>query len=163
MRKDLANWKSYEAIEETVRRDTVDVALALNQSESLVRKWKERPATDEDFQQSGTRNPLDRLETIITTIEKKDPARAFTPIHWLCARFGFLPPVKMPAFECSNEDLLRAVLKWHEEFGQTCEAISATIKDGRVSPAEYKRCTKEARESIAALLGLMTMLEGRVE
>lgn len=163
MSKDLASWKSYEALEETIRRDGTDVALALNQSPSLIRKWKEKPATDEDFQQSGARNPLDRLEIIISTIEKTAPERAYVPIYWLCARFNFLAPVKMPAFECANEDLLKAVLKWNEEFGQTCKAISETLKDGRVKPTEYKKCLREAMDSVAALMGLLNLMEGKVE
>lgn len=160
--KDLSAWKSFEALEETIRRDTADVALALNQSPVLVRKWKERPATEEDFQQSGTRNPLDRLETIISTIEKIDENRAYVPIKWLCARFDFLPPVKMPKFEASNEDLMKAVMKWHSEFGQTCEAISESLKDGRLSPAEYKHCLKEAMDSVGSLMSLLNLMEGRV-
>ena len=57
----MKNWKSYEALEECIRRDAVEVANLLHQSKTLIQKWKEAPATDEDYTQSGTRNPLDRL------------------------------------------------------------------------------------------------------
>lgn len=158
----MKDWKSFEALEETIRRDTVEVAKALHQSLSLVSKWKEQPATDEDFQQSGARNPLDRIETIINTIKRIDPERAHVPIKWLCARFGFMPPVKMPEGVKGDKDILKAILAWNEEFGETCVEISAAMKDGKITPGEVKKIDKELRESFTAGLKLLQALEGKV-
>ena len=158
----MKNWKSYEALEECIRRDAVEVANLLHQSKTLIQKWKEAPATDEDYTQSGTRNPLDRIEKIITAIEKIDPKRAYIPILWLCARFGFLPPVKMPAGLESQQDILKALLKWNEEFGETCAEISKTLRDGKITEREYKVCYREAMEDIQALMELLEKMKERV-
>lgn len=159
----ITNWESFEALQGTIGKDTETVALALHASRILVIKWKERPATDEDFQQSGARNPLDRLAIIIETIEKIDPKRAYLPINWLCARFGFLPPVKMPEGAIDEERLVKAILEWNTEFGQTCESISKAIDDGRISPLEYKRCYHKALEGVSALLNVLSLMKGQAE
>ncbi len=155
----MREWKSYEALEETIRRNTEKVAEALHQSPSLVRKWKEPPRTDEDFTQSGARNPLDRLEIIIHTIEKIDPERAYTPIKWLCARFGFFPPVKMPSVGDNQKELVKSILEWTKEFGETSTAISRALEDGRVSKEEYKKIWREFTEDIEAGLSLLLRLK----
>ncbi len=160
--KNLSNLKSYEVLEECIRRDSQEVANALHQSKILVQKWKEAPSTDEDYTQSGARNPLDRLITIISTIEKIAPERAYIPIKYLCDLFGFLPPVKKPVVNESEKDVLRALLKWNEEFGETCAEISRTMKDGRITEREYKKCYKEAMEDIEALMELLEKMRERV-
>lgn len=161
--KDLATLKSFEALEETIRRDTVEIARALHQSLSLVTKWKERPATDEDFQQSGARNPLDRLEIIIQTIEKFDPERAYVPIEWLCARFGFMPPVKMPEGKGTDADIMQALLRWNREFGETAKEISIALKDGTVTGKEFKRVSREFTESIQAGMALLIRIKEKMD
>ncbi len=152
-------WTSWQAMEETIRQDTVAVASGLHISTSLVRKWKEQPLTDEDFFQSGTRNPLDRIETVISTIEKTDPERAYLPIRWLCARFRFMPPVKLPDAGPAGKDVQKALLDWTREFGETCAEISKDLADGRISPPELRRIHKEILEDMAAVMALFHLLE----
>lgn len=115
---EMRKWDSWAAMEETIRQDTVAVASRLHVSPRLVRAWKEQPATEEDFNQSGARNPLDRIETLIDTIDKTDPRRAYVPIQWLCARFGFMPPVKLPELANKDKSLQAALLEWIGEFGE---------------------------------------------
>ena len=158
----MKGWKSYEALEETIRRDTEEIARALHQSPQLVRKWKEQPATDEDFQQSGARNPLDRIEIIIFTIGRIDPERAHVPIKWLCARFGFMPPVRMPEGDVSDVKLMQSLLKWTKEFGETSESVSTALKDGRITRDEIRDIEKEIREDIEAGMGLLALLRERM-
>lgn len=160
--KDLSKWESYEALEECIRRDSASVARAINLSLKLVQKWKEQPATDEDYAQSGTRNPLDRLEHIITTIQKLAPDRAFIPINWLCARFGFAPPVKLPQYH-PNKNINHALLEWTKEFGETCRAVSAALEDGRVSGAEFKKIHRELMEDMAAGMGLLESIRRAIK
>lgn len=160
---DLANWKTYEALEETIRRDTVEVALALRRSESSVRKWKECPATASDPDQSGRCNPLDNLETTISTIEKKDPERAYVPIKWLLARFGFLPPVKAPEVHETDQTLLQSMLAWHKEIGESCTALSKALEDNRINRDEFKECYRELLDDVEAGLSLLSKMKARVE
>jgi len=157
--QDLKNWESYEALEETIRRDSTPVAIALHQSDRLVRRWKERPCTEEDFNQSGARNPLDRLSIIIETIERIDPERAHLPIKWLCARFSFFPPVKLPEVKGCPETVQTALLSWTREFGETCQEVSKSLADGQVSRCEMKRIYREFLEDFEAGMGLFMRLK----
>ena len=159
----LAAWKTYEAMDETIRRDTTEVALTLRRSESSVRKWKECPWTAEDQDQSGRLNPLDMLEGVISTIEKIDPERAYVPILWLCARFAFLPPIKAEDITETDEELMQAMLAWIREIGESSTSVSQALKDGRVSPLEYKACFKEFNEHVKAGLVLLAKMKARIE
>ena len=158
--KKISQWESFEALEECIRRDTGPVAKALHQSVSLTQKWKEAPSKD-DNQQSGARNPLDRIEILINTIKENDPDRAYAPIFWLCARFSFLPPVKMPSGIKSDDELMTALLKWIGEVGETSNEIKKAMKDGRVTLPELKEISREFREDIEAGMVLFTLLEER--
>ncbi len=161
--RELGKWKSYEAMEETLRRNTVDVALFLGCSESKVRKWKECPATTEDPDQSGRRNPLDEIERTILAIEEIDLERAYVPIKWLNVRFGFLPPVKAPAGNESDSELLQDLLKWHKEIGETCAALSKALEDGRISRDDFRKCFREVFDDIEAGLTLLAKMQARIE
>ncbi len=158
----LAYWKSFEALDETIRRHTTIVADDLHLSGRLVRMWCSPPSTIDDPDQSGARNPLDRLETIITTIAKIDPDRAYVPIEWLCARFGFMPPVKMPASNTSDKELMQAILTYNKEFGETSQKLAEVLKDNKVSKAELKELSKECMEAVQAVMGLLAVIGERV-
>ena len=161
MKRELAEWESWEALEECMRRDGPRVAKALHRSESLVQKWKEKPG-DEVLENSGARNPLDRVELIIATIEKIDPNRAYVPIKWLNARFGFFPPVKMPVGIHSDDDVMRALLDWNKEFGETNAALSESFEDRRITQDEFKKIEREMMEDVIKARSLLELLRGRV-
>jgi len=158
------HFDSHSVFEETVGRDTVAVSKALKLSEQAVRKWKQRPKT-KDNDESGSRNPLDRLEIIMETIAEIDGStdRAHKPIDWLCHRFGYLPPIKAPNTEFTDVEIVQAVLKWNKEFGEACSVISKTLEDGTVGKKEYKECHREAQEGIQALLQLLKLMESKIE
>lgn len=164
-KQDPSNWKTYEAMDETIRRNAPDIALALRKSESTVNKWRECPWTAEDQDQPGRLNPLDLLEGVISTIEKTDPERAYIPIRWLNARYHFLPPVKMPAMDATEteEELVRALLDWTREIGETSTAISEALRGGRISHQDYKKCYREFLEDVEAALVLLAKMKARVE
>lgn len=160
--KDLKVWESHEVLEETMRRDTPSVASALHLGPSLVGKWKEAPVTEKDFTQSGARNPLDRLKIIISTIEHKDPDRAYLPIRWLNVQFGFLPPIKAPKIT-ATDDIQKALLEWTTEFGESCKSVSSALADGRVTRAEVKKLYAEILDDYEAGMGLFMLLREMVD
>ncbi|MCK4786244.1 MAG: hypothetical protein KAV87_20975 [Desulfobacteraceae bacterium] len=162
MTQKITQWESHEAMDETIRRDTVAVAKALHQSANLIGRWKLPLATDEDFQQSGARNPLDRIQTIIDTIRPIDSSRADMPIKWLNAKNGFLPPVKMPTGIETENDMMQALLRWTKEFGETSQKISEVLEDKRVTRLEMKEVVQEFREDIEAGLALIELLKEKV-
>ena len=161
MKRKLAEWESWEALEECIRRDGPRVAKAIHLSPSTIVKWRE-PLTDEDTENSGARNPLDRLEIIISTIEEIDPNRAYVPIQWLNARFGFFPPVKMPVGIHSDDDVMRALLDWNKEFGETNAALSESFEDRRITQDEFKKIEREMMEDVIKARSLLELLRGRV-
>jgi len=162
MTNNLSGWKSYDALNECLGRDATSAAENLHCSSSLVNKWRQAPS-GEDLLDSGTRNPLDRLEIIITTIEKIDPERAYVPIKWLNARFGFIPPVKLPEVRGGEEDLIQALLEWTREFGETSKAISESLKDRKLTPKEYERVRREMMEDIETGMALLAKFKERVK
>ena len=132
---------SHEAIAQAVNKNFPDVAKALHKSTSLLHKWCEPSA---DWSDSGTYNPLDRLETIIeTALKLRTPTSdAYAPIYYLAQRFNgiFIPLPK--ASPCANEvsnDLLKTI----KEFGDLARVASDALRDGRISDVEAAVIEKE--------------------
>ena len=79
----MAGMKSYEVIRQAVDEPGVKaVAAALRVSPALVYKWCEPPAEKDDPDQSGARNPLDRVREMY--LLTKD----IRLIRWLCNEAG---------------------------------------------------------------------------
>ena len=84
--------KSYEVIRQAVDEPGVKaVAAALKVSPALVYKWCEPPADEADPDQSGAKNPLDRVREMY--VLTKD----IRLVRWLCNEAG--------GFFVSNPDL----------------------------------------------------------
>ena len=75
--------KSYEVIREAVDEPGVKaVAAKLKVSAALVYKWCEPPADAEDPEQSGARNPLDRVRELYRI------TKDIRLVRWLCNEAG---------------------------------------------------------------------------
>ena len=75
--------KSYEVIRQAVEEPGVKaVAAALKVSPALVYKWCEQPADANDPDQSGARNPLDRVRDMYML------TRDIRLVRWLCNEAG---------------------------------------------------------------------------
>lgn len=75
--------KSYDVIRTAVNEPGVKaVAAALKVSPALVYKWCEAPGGPDDPDQSGTRNPLDRVREIYAN------TKDIRLIRWLCNEAG---------------------------------------------------------------------------
>ena len=88
--------KSYEAIQRAINGKTIEHAKALGISLSSVTKWQEPHL---DFTDSGSYNPLDRIESIT---EKSlslgnPPDRAYAPLQYLTERFGVIM-LRLPSY-----------------------------------------------------------------
>src|SRR4029077_3355309 len=79
----ISSMKSYEVIRQAVDEQGVKaVAAALKVSPALVYKWCEPPADESDPDQSGAKNPLDRVREMY--LLTKD----IRLIRWLCNEAG---------------------------------------------------------------------------
>ena len=75
--------KSYEVIREAVNEPGVKaVAAALRVSPALVYKWCEPPADSDDPDQSGAKNPLDRVREMYML------TKDIRLVRWLCNEAG---------------------------------------------------------------------------
>ena len=75
--------KSYEVIRQAVDEPGVKaVAAALKVSPALVYKWCEQPAEADDPDQSGAKNPLDRVREMYML------TKDIRLIRWLCNEAG---------------------------------------------------------------------------
>src|ERR687895_757046 len=79
----LSPMKSYEVIRQAVDEPGVKaVAAALRVSPALVYKWCEPPANQDEPDQSGARNPLDRVRDMYQL------TKDIRLIRWLCNEAG---------------------------------------------------------------------------
>lgn len=138
--------KSYEAIQKAIAGKTIEHAKRLHKSVPLLHKWME-PSTD--FNDSGTYNPLDRIETIIETslALATNPEDAVAPIQYLAERFNHIV-IPVPKSTGKMEDVSRELLKAISEFGDLSKEASKSMRNGSISPTEAKRIEKEAWELI---------------
>ena len=138
--------KSYEAIQRAVAGKTIEHAKKLHKSVPLLHKWME-PSTD--FNDSGTYNPLDRVETIIeTSLSMGSPLDdALAPIQYLAEHFNLIC-ISIPKTTGKMEELSKELLKTISEFGDLSKEAAESMKNGSISPKEAKRIEKEAWELI---------------
>lgn len=126
--------KSHEVIREAVKEPGVKaVAAALRVSPALVYKWSEPPADADDPEQSGARNPLDRVKELY--LQTKD----IKLIRWLCNEAGgFFVANPNPDIRASTDKQIyeetRAMMR---DFSELLDAITtATENDTHIDPDE---------------------------
>ena len=127
--------KSYEVIKDAVDEPGVKaVAAALKVSPALVYKWCEPPADSGDPDQSGAKNPLDRVREMYTL------TRDIRLVRWLCNQAGGFyvanPPVPAghrldgtasipPGVFASTQTMVR-------EFSELLDAVTGSMADDAV-------------------------------
>lgn len=117
--------KSYDVIREAVDEPGVKaVAAALKVSPALVYKWCEAPADNEDPDQSGAKNPLDRVREMF--LLTKD----VNLIRFLCHEAGGffvsdpVPDLRLPR-ERNIFDQTRSMTR---EFSELLDAVSKSVE-----------------------------------
>lgn len=136
--------RSHEALQKAIAGKTVEHAKRLGLCTSSVSKWQE-PHTD--FTDSGSYNPLDRIETIIETARSQGNADAAAPIHYLAHKFGMII-IPIPQMTGSGDDLTRELLQTVKEFGDLAQVASKHLSDGRITRKEAQEIDREAWELI---------------
>lgn len=134
--------RSYEILEDTIRRDTLEVAQACGLSTSLISKWKEPHG---DFTDSGARNPLDRIACVMETVFKISPERALLPLKWLAERFGFVL-VPLPQNQKGLRDAHQHLMTLIADFGKLMQDSTAALEDGRITVEECRQLQTDGYE-----------------
>jgi hypothetical protein len=117
--------KSYEVIREAVDEPGVKaVAAALKVSPALVYKWCEPPADSEDPDQSGAKNPLDRVREIY--LLTKD----VNVIRFLCHEAGGffvsdpVPDLRQPR----EQSIFNETRDMMREFSELLDVVSKSVE-----------------------------------
>src|SRR3954463_11212205 len=129
-----ASMKSYEVIRNAVDEPGVKaVAAALRVSPALVYKWCEPPADSDDPDQSGAKNPLDRVREMY--LLTKD----IRLIRWLCNEAGgFYVANPVPDIRKSlDESIFGETRSMVRDFSELLEAVTESVEDdANIDPDE---------------------------
>jgi len=118
--------KSYDIIRQAVEEQgTKAVAAALKVSPALVYKWCEPPAEQDDPDQSGAKNPLDRVRELYTK------TRDIHLIRWLCNEAGgFYVVNPSPELKKSrDESIFGETRKMVREFSELLHTVTESVED----------------------------------
>jgi hypothetical protein len=126
--------KSFEVIRTAVDEPGVKaVAAALKVSPALVYKWCEPPADSADPDQSGTRNPLDRVRDIY------EITKDIRLIRWLCNEAGgFYVANPVPEIRKTiDEHIFNETRSMVRDFSELLEAVTESVEDDQnIDPDE---------------------------
>ena len=126
--------KSYEVIRQAVDEPGVKaVAAALKVSPALVYKWCEPPAEADDPDQSGAKNPLDRVREMY--LLTKD----IRLVRWLCNQAGgFYVSNPVPELRKSvDESIFNETRGMVREFSELLDAVTESVEDDtNIDPQE---------------------------
>ena len=146
--------KSYEVIRQAVDEPGVKaVAAALKVSPALVYKWCEQPADSEDPDQSGAKNPLDRVREMYLL------TRDIRLVRWLCNEAGgFFVANPVPELRKSlDESIFNETRSMVREFSELLETVTeAYDEDSHIDPKEAD-LIREKWEDLKACLERFTI------
>ena len=117
--------KSYEVIRKAVDEPGVKaVAAALRVSPALVYKWCEPPAEEGDPDQSGTKNPLDRVRELYLQTKEK------ALINWLCNQAGgfFVANPTKDADKSLDESVFAETRAMVRDFSELLDTITESLE-----------------------------------
>ena len=139
--------KSYEVIRQAVDEPGVKaVAAALKVSPALVYKWCEPPAEADDPDQSGAKNPLDRVREIYAL------TKDIRVIRWLCNQAdGFFVSNPVPELRKSrNESIFNETHGMVREFSELLDAVTESVEDDAQVNAEEADRIRQRWEDLKA-------------
>ncbi len=133
--------KSYEVLKQAIAHDSVKaLAAKMGLSTSLVYKWCQEAPADDDPDQSGAKNPLDRVAELYR--HTGDPAI----ISWICEQGGgyFVENPKNLAPAAIGPSILGNTQTMIRKFSDLLDAVSRAIEDDSdVDTQEAERIRRE--------------------
>ena len=118
--------KSYEVIRQAVDEPGVKaVAAALKVSPAQVYKWCEPPAGEDDPEQSGAKNPLDRVR------EMYHLTKDINLVRWLCNQAGgffVANPVQEPG-KTLDEAIFAETRGMVRDFSELLDTITESVEN----------------------------------
>jgi hypothetical protein len=139
--------KSYDIIRQAVDEPGVKaVAAALKVSPALVYKWCEPAAEAEDPDQSGAKNPLDRVREMYML------TKDIRLIRWLCNEAGgFFVSNPIPDLRRSlDETVFTETRSLVRDFSELLEAVSESVEDDSLIDANEADAIRQKWEDLKA-------------
>ena len=139
--------KSYEVIRQAVDEPVVKaVAAALKVSQALVYKWCEPPAGEDDPEQSGAKNPLDRVREMYAL------TKDIRLIRWLCNEAGgFFIANPVPELRRSLEESVFAETRsMVREFSELLDTVTESVEGDSAINLEEAEQIREKWEDLKA-------------
>lgn len=117
--------KSHEVIREAVDGPGVKaVAAGLKVSAALVYKWCEPAASESDSEQSGTKNPLDRVSELVA---QTGDARL---VRWVCNEAGgFFVANPQPPVGSMDQNIYRQTRTLVRDFSELLDSVTESVDD----------------------------------
>jgi hypothetical protein len=126
--------KSHEVIRQAVDEPGVKaVAAALKVSAALVYKWCEPPAATDDPDQSGARNPLDRVRDMYQL------TKDIRLIRWLCNEAGgfFVANPSPDLRKTTDERIFAETRGMVRDFSELLDVVTGSVEhDSHVDAKE---------------------------
>jgi hypothetical protein len=139
--------KSYEVIKQAVDEQGVKaVAAALKVSPALVYKWCEPPAEEGDPDQSGAKNPLDRVREMY--LQTKD----IRLVRWCCNEAGgffVANPVK-GLRKSFDKDIFVETRDMVRDFSELLDAVTGSVEDDQMIDTEEADQIRQKWEDLKA-------------
>jgi hypothetical protein len=136
--------KSFDVIRSAVDEPGVKaVAAALRVSPALVYKWCEPPA-DDDPDQSGTRNPLDRVRDMYAL------TKDIRLVRWLCNEAGgfFIANPAPPSPHHIEESVVGETRGMVREFSELLDAVTESVEGDAVIDAQEADAIRQKWEDL---------------
>lgn len=118
--------KSFEVIRDAVDEPGVKaVAAAMKLSPALVYKWCEPSAEKADPDQSGAKNPLDRVRELFTI------TKDIHLIRWLCNEAGgfFVADPDLEIRKSHDQQIYTETRSLVREFSELLDAVTESVDD----------------------------------
>lgn len=132
--------KSHEVIRQAIDEPGVKaVAAALRVSPALVYKWSEPPADADDPEQSGAKNPLDRVAEIFRL------TKDIRIIRWLChLADGFFVGNPVPELRKTlDESIFAETRSMVRDFSELLDTVTESLE---ATPGIQLREAQDIRE-----------------
>ena len=142
--------QSHEILREVISDSSVkQVASDLGLSTSMIYKWAE----PDDGLGSGSVNPLDRIEQLITsTRDRRIP-------QWICERAGGFFIQNPKSLNPHPDFLIPATNEIVQEFADLLAVIATAAADNEISPTESKKIRARWEELKSVTEGFVACCE----
>jgi len=139
--------KSHEVIRQAVDEPGVKaVAAALKVSPALIYKWCEPAAEKEDPDQSGAKNPLDRV------VEMYRLTKDIKLVRFLCNAAGgfFVSNPDLELRKSCEEEIYNETRTMVRDFSELLDAVTASVEDDSSIDADEADRIRQRWEDLKA-------------